>query len=184
MSAFPAPTLNVDFLSRLLMEKARLVAAIDALDIAISAYEALALGLPVPAIPPPGYLPPEIIAGIAAMPVQDEAEVPAVAAMPEEVARFAQAHDISWRGWDDLRRVNEKRDQLNLPRFKRPFAILANPEDEAIKSRRPAYAADFNEISAWANDQGVRFRAWADLHGVNMVRDVQNLPRFRRKAIA
>lgn len=120
------PDPSVDFLARLLMEKARLVAAIDALDIAIGAYDGLALGLPLPTIPPPGYVAPEIIAGIAAKPAESEVETPAVSAMPEEVARFAQAHGISWRGWDDLRRVNERRDELKLPRYKRPFGMLVS----------------------------------------------------------
>jgi hypothetical protein len=120
------PDRNVDFLGRLLMEKARLVAVIDSIDGAIEAYEALALDSQTPAIPPPGYQP--LISASAEapdLPQVSPATRPAVTALSSEVLAFAGRHDIRFRGWDDLRRVNDKRDDLGLPRFKRPFGMLA-----------------------------------------------------------
>jgi hypothetical protein len=43
----------------------------------------------------------------------------------EEVAAFAQRYRIPFRGWDDLRTVNEVRDRLLLPRFAKSLACHA-----------------------------------------------------------
>jgi len=131
MSDAPAPQRvtpdrNVEFLGRLLMEKARLVAVIEAIDGAIEAYEALALDASTSTIPPPGYR--RLISASAApssdLPQVSHATRPAVTALYAEVLAFAGRYEIRFRGWDDLRRVNDKLDDLGLPRFKRPFGML------------------------------------------------------------
>jgi hypothetical protein len=42
----------------------------------------------------------------------------------ELVNRFAVEQHIEFREWVDLPRVNAKRDELKLPRFRQPFGIL------------------------------------------------------------
>lgn len=79
---------------------------------------------PVPAAPQPKTrMEALMIVSKAVSRPQQTAPLPAAAASFEFVARWAGERGIAFKEWDDLPRVNAKRETLGLPTFKREFPI-------------------------------------------------------------